>query len=395
MHFCSRAAGVLLISVGTLSVFAQTPEAKQPAEQATPRVESAAVPFDTELRRMQPLAAVAPKARLKSEGIDAGGNLTGNYGTVGVDGAGGAGVWATPTSGAPSITLKLGTSTPSSQFTVFNSSGFPLIWSDGGGATKMAIPSTFNTTYASAGTAALTFFHSTNMDYPIWSVFGGSDGGKQMVKLTNGESSSYVATLGLYKNGVIRTSLAASTTVPSYFLGNVAIGKDTVGSGIALDVLGAMNATSITATSVTATNGITAVYQDLAEWVPASEPIDGGTVVVVNPDATNEVSPSTRAYQTSVAGVVSDKPGVLLGKGGDDKAKIATTGRVKVKVDASHGAIRPGDLLVTSDKRGVAMKSQPVSVGGVEIHRPGTLVGKALEPLASGEGEILVLLSLQ
>jgi hypothetical protein len=29
------------------------------------------------------------------------------------------------------------------------------------------------------------------------------------------------------------------------------------------------------------------------------------------------------------------------------------------------------------------------------MHRPGTLIGKALEPLSEGEGEILVLLSLQ
>jgi hypothetical protein len=68
---------------------------------------------------------------------------------------------------------------------------------------------------------------------------------------------------------------------------------------------------------------------------------------------------------------------------------------VKVKVDATAGPIQVGDLLVTSDQPGVAMKSQPIDVGGVQIHRPGTLVGKALEPLQKGTGEILVLLSLQ
>ena len=41
------------------------------------------------------------------------------------------------------------------------------------------------------------------------------------------------------------------------------------------------------------------------------------------------------------------------------------------------------------------MKSIPVNMNGIEMHRPGTIVGKALEPLASGEGDILVLLSLQ
>lgn len=42
------------------------------------------------------------------------------------------------------------------------------------------------------------------------------------------------------------------------------------------------------------------------------------------------------------------------------------------------------------------MKSVPVELlGGTRIHRPGTIIGKALEPLEKGTGEILVLLSLQ
>jgi len=74
---------------------------------------------------------------------------------------------------------------------------------------------------------------------------------------------------------------------------------------------------------------------------------------------------------------------------------VATTGRVKVKVDASRHPIRIGDLLVSSGKPGVAMRSRPIRAGGALLHRPGTIIGKALEPLAKGEGEILVLLSLQ
>ena len=73
---------------------------------------------------------------------------------------------------------------------------------------------------------------------------------------------------------------------------------------------------------------------------------------------------------------------------------IATTGRVRVRVDARL-PIHRGDLLVSSDRPGVAMKSVPVEVGGMSVHRPGTVIGKALEPLESGEGEILVLLTLQ
>jgi hypothetical protein len=138
-----------------------------------------------------------------------------------------------------------------------------------------------------------------------------------------------------------------------------------------------------------------AQFQDVAEWVPASEVMTAGTVVVLNASKVNEVMASFRAYDTSVAGVVSEKPGVILGSASPSKAQIATTGRVKVKVDATNHPVAVGDLLVTSDKPGMAMVSEPIDIGGVKIHRPGTLIGKALEPLPSGEGEILVLLSLQ
>ncbi|HYH09773.1 MAG TPA: hypothetical protein VEK11_22180 [Thermoanaerobaculia bacterium] len=140
---------------------------------------------------------------------------------------------------------------------------------------------------------------------------------------------------------------------------------------------------------------IQATYQDLAEWVPTTTEMAPGTVVILDPARDNHVLPSKSSYDTTVAGVVSAQPGITLGIAGDDKEKIATTGRVKVRVDATKGAIKVGDLLVTSDIPGMAMKSQPVSVGGVSIHRPGTIIGKALESLSEGQGEILVLLSMQ
>jgi hypothetical protein len=147
--------------------------------------------------------------------------------------------------------------------------------------------------------------------------------------------------------------------------------------------------------NVTVAGNIAAKYQDLAEWVPASGDFAPGTVVVLNINQNNHVVLSTQAYDTRVAGVITDTPGIILGEGGQGKVKVATTGRVKVKVDASKGAIHVGDLLVTSDRPGVAMRSEPIEIQGRQIHSPGTIIGKALEPLKEGEGEILVLLSLQ
>jgi len=144
---------------------------------------------------------------------------------------------------------------------------------------------------------------------------------------------------------------------------------------------------------IKASGTIYAKFQDVAEWVPATEEIAAGTVVVIA--ANNHVAPSTDAYDTRVAGVVSPKPGLVLGEPGDSKALVATTGRVKVRVDASNGPIREGDLLVSSSIKGTAMKSEPLVLNGRRFHQPGTVIGKALEPLDKGTGEILVLLSMQ
>jgi len=157
-----------------------------------------------------------------------------------------------------------------------------------------------------------------------------------------------------------------------------------------LDVNGDINAVG------TITGGtIQAKYQDVAEWVDSSQQLTAGTVVILDPDKNNQVVASTQSYDTRVAGVISPQPGITLGERGEGRVLVAASGRVRVKVDARNGPIKIGDLLVTSDKEGFAMKSLSVEFGGVRMHRPGTLIGKALEPLAQGSGEILVLLSLQ
>jgi hypothetical protein len=202
------------------------------------------------------------------------------------------------------------------------------------------------------------------------------------ITVDTGNVGSYAQDLNLQTSGTSRLTISNST-------GNVAIG--TAPTGNKLEVYGNTNVTG----NITATGSIAAKYQDVAEWVPAAEQLSAGTVVVLDSTKSNQVTSSSVSYDTRVAGVVSEQPGLALGEKSEGKVLVATTGRVRVKVDATKGPIHIGDLLVTSDVPGVAMKSEPVEFAGRKMHMPGTLIGKALEPLEKGKGEILVLLSLQ
>ena len=129
---------------------------------------------------------------------------------------------------------------------------------------------------------------------------------------------------------------------------------------------------------------------DVAEYFPTPEDPEPGTVMTIDPAGGSRLRSSTKAYDTTVAGIVSTEPGVSLGTkedGNDGEKLIAVAGRVQCKVDASYAAIKPGDLLTTSDTPGHAMKATDPAIG--------TILGKALEPLDSGTGTIEVLVTLQ
>jgi hypothetical protein len=118
-----------------------------------------------------------------------------------------------------------------------------------------------------------------------------------------------------------------------------------------------------------------------------------GDVLVIDPDHPGKFLKSAEPYSTSVTGIYSTKPGMVgrrqTGPKNPDEVPMAMIGIVPTKVSAENGPILPGDLLVTSSTIGYAMK-------GTDRNRMlGAVIGKALGNLASGNGVIEVVVTLQ
>jgi hypothetical protein len=135
---------------------------------------------------------------------------------------------------------------------------------------------------------------------------------------------------------------------------------------------------------------------DLAEPFPMdSDDLPKGSVVVIDESRPGALKLSRHAYDTRVAGVISGangvNPGISLHQEGalDSGQNVALSGRVYVQTDATYGAIHPGDLLTTSDTPGHAMRASD------HTRAQGAILGKAMSPLPSGRGTVLVLVTLQ
>lgn len=129
------------------------------------------------------------------------------------------------------------------------------------------------------------------------------------------------------------------------------------------------------------------------EVAVAPEP---GMVACIDPSRPGKLIVSTKAYDRTVAGILSGAGGVnvgmLLTQAGEltqGEHPVALTGRVWTYCDASLGAIQPGDLLTTSSTAGHAMKVADHTAA------QGAIIGKAMTGLDDGRGLVLVLVNLQ
>jgi len=113
------------------------------------------------------------------------------------------------------------------------------------------------------------------------------------------------------------------------------------------------------------------LFQDMR----SADFLEEGEIVSLDPERRNHVMRANRDNETLVLGVVSEVFDEM--EEGAYRVRVITYGRARAKV---LGAVRPGDVLVPSERNGCAHK------GGVII-RPGALIGKALQAHEPGERE--------
>jgi hypothetical protein len=147
--------------------------------------------------------------------------------------------------------------------------------------------------------------------------------------------------------------------------------------------------------TLTVTTDIVLRAADCAEEfdIGVADEIEPGTVMVL--DGNGSLRPSDQAYDRKVAGVISGagdyRPGMILDRRDASRQRmpVALVGKVYCKVDAAYSPVGLGDLLTTSPTVGHAMRAlDPQKAFGA-------VVGKALQPLTSGQGLIPVLVALQ
>lgn len=120
-----------------------------------------------------------------------------------------------------------------------------------------------------------------------------------------------------------------------------------------------------------------------------------GDVLVISEISDRTVEKSSTTNSTKVIGVYATKPGVVLTEKGIDEnldqlVPMGVIGVIPTKVCLENGAIKRGDLLVTSSKSGHAMKA--ISIKGDGVFPAGVIIGKALENFDSGESGLIKVL---
>ncbi|MBI3991478.1 MAG: hypothetical protein HY350_04940 [Candidatus Omnitrophica bacterium] len=230
--------------------------------------------------------------------------------------------------------------------------------------------------------------YSTMSTNDYWQIYseGGDDAGTMVIE-TGDNASEAIIFRQRETSGTTRNAMAISSS------GNVGIGTASPGN-YKLNVSGDAMVNRIYTQAASSAHGLGHNFSDIAEDIIA-EGCEAGDVVVINPSNNESVIKSTKPYDTTVAGIISETPAFYIGK--RDKVPylpLALAGRVRCKVSIENGPIKRGDFLTSSSLPGHAMKATD------KKRLSGTIVAKALDSFDVGPsgkkiGKIMVLITLQ
>jgi len=130
-------------------------------------------------------------------------------------------------------------------------------------------------------------------------------------------------------------------------------------------------------------NDGTAGGNDIAELFPINGAVNAGEIVSIDNSEPVKVKKALASDGQRVIGIVSTKPGIILGENqeGVPTALVALAGRVPVRIDPNSPAIQNGDFIGASTNPGMGKKAEN-----------GYYIGRALESWQpnSGKSQITV-----
>ncbi|UCE08431.1 MAG: hypothetical protein JSW07_10585, partial [bacterium] len=189
----------------------------------------------------------------------------------------------------------------------------------------------------------------------------------------------------VFGEGGIGVMAIGNSVGPAFIATNTSTGDIMRGQNASDNIVFRVHNDGTTTTKVLEITG----GSDLAEPFDIKGPgdIKPGMVVAIDPAHQGQLRIADKAYDRTVAGIVSGAngidPGLTMRQEGtvtDESLPVALTGRVYAWADASTGSIEPGDLLTTSDTPGYAMKVTDYE----RAH--GAVLGKAMSSLDKGKG---------
>jgi len=264
--------------------------------------------------------------------------------------------------------MGIGTSTPTSSLEIFSSTTNPILTISSGENASSYDP---------------RIRLSAGLGMPVAKFNIGYDYSDDMFRIVAGDTIT--ANKGLEITPLLEVGVGTSSrptyslnTIDAYFEGDTNFdGLGTFNNGLNITRVLSVTGLLLVTGDIGYSGTIIDINPDLAEKFPTKDKtIEPGDVVASDVFNKEHVIKTDKEYQLNAMGVVSTKPGIILGgliDGGG--VNVALAGRIPVKINLNNGEIKAGDYLTSSDIPGIAMKAT----------KAGKVLGIALEDFSQSD----------